>query len=200
MKFQFLFPVLIIVFNCTSCNNTPGSKEESSPLAIEEIESYQTKGPGITSKTFMALSGRLQKAMKAGGVQNAVKYCNTAAYPITDSLSKIYNVKIKRISENYRNPKNQPTDFERKILSGFKDNIKSGTLAKPVVKYLDNKNKAFFSPIFVNDLCLKCHGVIGGSLAEEDSHFIKTFYPNDKATGYLSGDLRGMWRVEFLKD
>jgi hypothetical protein len=44
---------------------------------------------------------------------------------------------------------------------------------------------------------LNCHGVIGKNIDSTVYKTIKDFYPNDAATGYKLGDLRGMWSIKF---
>jgi hypothetical protein len=46
----------------------------------------------------------------------------------------------------------------------------------------------------VNDLCLQCHGT-ADTIAPEVRQAIETLYPNDLATGYTVGELRGLIRV-----
>ena len=53
--------------------------------------------------------------------------------------------------------------------------------------------------IFVNDLCLKCHGKIGEELTQENADLIKKYYPNDLAVGYGKGGFRGVWSIGFEK-
>ena len=55
----------------------------------------------------------------------------------------------------------------------------------------------FFSPITTQDLCLKCHGKLGETLAVADYAVIKDLYPADDAIGYASGELRGIWSIAF---
>ena len=55
----------------------------------------------------------------------------------------------------------------------------------------------FYKPIVINnEACLKCHGNVEGDLAK----VIKATYPEDRATGYKMGDLRGMIAVTIERD
>ncbi|MBV5321708.1 MAG: DUF3365 domain-containing protein, partial [Sulfuricurvum sp.] len=54
----------------------------------------------------------------------------------------------------------------------------------------------FYKPIVINnEACLKCHGNVEGDLAKA----ITAAYPEDKATGYKMGDLRGMIAIEIAR-
>ena len=57
----------------------------------------------------------------------------------------------------------------------------------------------YYKPIFVMDACTKCHGKEGETLNDEAYAKIASLYPEDQATGYEVGDLRGMWVVSFTK-
>ena len=162
------------------------SKEEQTNLLLEN-------GKEIASSTFLSLSGELQKAMKTGGFEHALSYCNLNAIALTDSLSVVHNAEIKRTSLKYRNPKNKPTPIERRVLTEFEVNKRNGkTLSPQVVK--ESNQDMFYAPIIVQDMCLKCHG------KKEDManyNLISGLYPDDLAYGYQQGELRGMWSISF---
>ena len=50
------------------------------------IEAAMQRGNIIADSAQKLLGSSLKKAIAEGGVQNAVKYCNLAAYPIMDSI------------------------------------------------------------------------------------------------------------------
>jgi hypothetical protein len=45
--------------------------------------------------------------------------------------------------------------------------------------------------------CLQCHGQPGTDINEATMAQIKNLYPEDHATGYKLGDVRGLWKVTF---
>ena len=183
--YLILASILFLACNSSQQKNKAGSNNE---LLI--------KGKEITEASFRALSGQLQKALAEGGVQNAIKYCNIVASPLIDSLSKAYNVTIRRTSFNARNPQNRPTDSEKEVLIGFANAHKAGEKSDPVIRETDQGEKIYYQPIYIpNALCLNCHGNPGVSMSQEDYDFIQSLYPEDAATGYQEGDLRGMWVV-----
>ena len=197
--------IVLIVFSCLltfvfwDCKNSTTKKEKKQSLTTEQKTIYLDKGKQIAAATFTALSQQLQKAVKEGGIPNAIQYCNLSAYPITDSLSQTHQAQIRRTSLKNRNPKNSPSALEKEVLEAFSAKVVAGQPLKPVIKSLDNQTIGFFAPIMVNDFCLKCHGKIGEALTEMDNKTIKQFYPMDKATGYAGGNLRGMWSISFKK-
>ena len=120
------------------------------------------------------------------------------AYPLIDSLSGEYNVKIRRTSLLVRNLENTPTNLEKEILNYYADQFDNGEDLLPQVRMLDDKTFAFYAPIkIVSPLCLNCHGKLVETLFEENYKVIREIYPDDKAIGYDLNDLRGMWSITF---
>lgn len=158
---------------------------------------YKKQGMDIALTTFGVLSGQLKQAMQAGGVAHAATYCNTAAYPLVDSMSAVYGAQVRRVSQKLRNPADAPNEREAAMLAAYHERKAAGGKLGPEVRQLENGEVAFYAPILTQELCLKCHGDLGGALAESDYETIKTLYPEDEAIGYAAGDLRGMWSITF---
>lgn len=190
----FLFAGMLL--NFIACDSQPKQPETEATSQIE-TEKYLAKGQQIAGATFTALSGKLQAAMKEGGVPNAVEYCSLAAYPMVDSLSKVHGATIRRTSLEVRNPKDAPAPAERQVLDQYEKADAAGEELKPIAQQLEGGGVAFYAPIRVNELCLQCHGVLGETMTEENYAVIKETYPEDQAIGYADGDLRGMWSIEF---
>ena len=55
----------------------------------------------------------------------------------------------------------------------------------------------YAEPIIVQPLCLSCHGNV---LAPEVANHIEEAYPDDQATGFEIGDLRGVYWVAFPRE
>jgi hypothetical protein len=69
---------------------------------------------------------------------------------------------------------------------------------EPVVIVEDTGGAVFYAPIVITtNLCLQCHGVPDVDLRPEMQPLIAQLYPQDEATGFQLGDLRGLWRVDF---
>lgn len=166
---------------------------KSDALSRVEHEDLISKGTEIAGATFAALSSELQQAMMTGGVPHAVRYCNLQAMPITDSLSTKYNAVIRRTSDKVRNPKNKATAQELKVIQSYKDDLAADRPLEPQV--VGNRDEStFYAPILTNTMCLKCHG----SKQDIASYaIIEDLYPDDLATDYVSGQVRGIWSIKF---
>jgi len=137
---------------------------------------YIERGLEIAGATQAAMSSQLKAAMKAGGVPNAVQYCNVAAHPIADSMSQVYNATISRKTNQARNPDNKiQSELEREVFQIFQEKWDTDEKMQPVVRHLN-----------------------GEKLAANYEH-IQSLYPEDEATGYAAGDLRGMWHIVLKK-
>jgi replication fork clamp-binding protein CrfC len=189
--------VVLLFLTCKNATPTPSGQEESVVNKKEEL--YKQKGKAIATATFTSLSGQLQKAIKDGGVPNALEYCNLAALPLVDSLSKVHKATIRRTSLKVRNPKDSPTALEAKVLLEYANQFQNGEELKAMVLEVDTQTNAFFAPIMLNEFCLQCHGKVGKTLSAENYQIIQKIYPQDKAIGYVTGDLRGIWSIQFYE-
>ena len=193
-NFVFVF-IIAILFSCeTQTSQNSQSQADEASLSKEE---YVKKGKEIASQTFSVLSSHLQQAMKEGGVSQAIKHCNLAAMPLVDSLSEVHNARIRRTSLKLRNPQDAPTYSEQAILESFAKAKMEGKSLEPLVQKNQEGLMAFYAPIIINDQCLRCHGVEGETLDGAGYALIRELYPEDEATGYQAGDLRGMWSITF---
>jgi hypothetical protein len=187
---SLLLTALVILF-LVSCK----SEEKKQQQAI--MKEFTEVGNRIAKASFESLSGNLKAAASNGGITNAIQFCNMNALPLTDSLSKTFNAKIKRSSLKLRNPGNQPDSLEAYMLDLY---LQIEKMKKPLVgKTLlaNNGDVRYFAPIILKSQCLKCHGVIGQDIKDETYAIIKEHYPNDQAVGYYEGQLRGIWSINF---
>lgn len=145
------------------------------------------------------LKGELQLAMKAGGPTNAMDICNTRAPEIAKSVSTDKNMAVSRVSLKNRNPvMGKANDWQDVVLNKFEARKASGE--KPnalayadIVKTTDGHEEfRFMKAIPTGSLCLTCHGT---ELKPEVTAKLNELYPDDKATGYTEGDLRGAFVV-----
>ncbi len=101
---------------------------------------------------------------------------------------KFYNetgYQLRQVSSKYRNPKNKPDSFEQIALTEFEKD-KNLSEYKGVEKMGGQKVLRYLIPLYIEEACLKCH-----SAKETIPEIIQEDYPEDKATDYVFGDLRG---------
>ncbi|NOZ47799.1 MAG: DUF3365 domain-containing protein [Chlorobi bacterium] len=197
MKKNFFLILISITVFTGSCTNNKSKQA----LTKKEQTFYLEKGKTIAQQSFMTLSHALKKSMSEKGIEGAVTYCNTNAFPLVDSLSDLYNATIRRTSLKVRNPLDKPNKNETEVLNFFDNELKAGKKISPKVTILENGKVAFYAPIMIKSpLCLTCHGKLGETLSVENYQTIQKLYPDDKATDYSINDLRGMWSIVFDKE
>lgn len=157
---------------------------------------YRKIGEEIIDSVQLVLKSNLMKAMEKGGPENAVKFCNTRALDLTATYSNKYNTEVRRVSDKFRNPKNEPSEKESAVIADFKAMLSNGEPALPKVSIDADGNKHFYAPIFTGGLCLACHGN-PKNMQPELVSTIDSLYPNDNAKGYAVDELRGIWSIKF---
>lgn len=153
-----------------------------------------SKGNEVASALLQKLGGELKTQMQSSGALGALNFCSQNALTLTDQVAKETKTSIKRLSLKNRNPINIPTAQETAMLNKWDAQAKNGQPLPPyeLVK-VSESTAVYYKPIVINnETCLKCHGNIEEDLAKT----IKAAYPEDKATGYKMGDVRGMISVE----
>lgn len=182
---------VIVIFFLASCK----SEEKKQQQAI--MDEFTEVGNNIVKVSFESLGGNLKAAASKGGIPNAIKFCNTNAMPLTDSLAKNFNVKIKRSSLKLRNLNNYPDSLESYMLDLY---LQIEKMRKPMVGktiLASNNDVRYFAPIILKNDCLKCHGTIGSDIKDETYTIIKEYYPKDQAVDFKEGKLRGIWSINF---
>lgn len=161
------------------------------------LDYYLKIGRSLAIQTKTVLGQNLMTAIKDGGPEHAVEFCNTRAIHLTDSMAAVLNVDIKRVSDQNRNPDNAANQIELNYILAAKDELKKSKKAAPLVTDYGDYVLAYY-PIMTNDMCLKCHGGeqdINAATLEK----LNALYPDDKAKGYSSDQLRGIWVVKMQK-
>jgi hypothetical protein len=145
------------------------------------------------AELLVPFKGELKQALVAGmkeGPVNAISVCKTEAREIADSLS-IDGVRMGRTSHRLRNSENVAPGWVSPVLDGY---LADSSDRSPKVVKLPDDRMGYVEPIALQPLCLACHGA---SLVPEVAAHIAGMYPDDQATGFAVGDLRGVFWVEY---
>ena len=164
---------------------------------IEDLP-YAERGLKYALATKAVLGKNLMGTIQKKGTLEALAFCNIKAYPLTDSMSVLQNAVIKRVSDKPRNQNNQANAKELGYINTFKNSIANNEEASPIVKELESSVKVYY-PITTNTMCLQCHGKPNETIENSTLTKIKSLYPNDKAIGYNTNEVRGIWSVTFEK-
>ena len=150
-----------------------------------------------TAEFAGALKSELVAAMQSGGPIEAIDVCNTRAVLISKEVSLEQGMILSRVSQKNRNPDNAPNEWQAVVLESFEARKLAGetpaTLAwHEVADTGTGKEFRFMKAIPTGAVCLACHGE---TLAPPVAEKLAELYPEDKATGYSEGDIRGAFVV-----
>ena len=138
------------------------------------------------------LKKTLVSAINDKGLIGAVEQCNIEAQIISQNISS-KNLKVSRIASKNRNLKNKATFEQVEVLKFFEQEISLGKSPKNLFKVLETKDSIqYLKPIVTGKVCLACHG---SNLSGDLKAKISILYPNDLATGFEEGSLRGAFLV-----
>lgn len=183
MRLEIALLCLLGLYACSS----DSQQEEDQPTV-----DYLQLGDSLSLTAQQTLLGHVSTQMSAGGPVQAVDYCNLHATGITDSLSNTAGVEISRISEKFRNPNNQPSATELKLLHTMEENNTEHTLVT------SGSATTYYKSIRTGmPTCLLCHGNPETEINSDALKILQERYPNDNATGYQIGDFRGAWKIVF---
>jgi hypothetical protein len=76
----------------------------------------------------------------------------------------------------------------------LEDYLENPETSAPRVVRIDNKTIGYAEPIPMKPLCTACHG---DAVEDDLASTVSNLYPDDQATGFQVGDVRGLFWVEF---
>lgn len=151
----------------------------------------------IAGKLQSQLGQKLKGALAEAGPIAAVSVCKESAPAIAKTLSAQHGVQVSRVGNRVRNTQEgTPNPWQQAALAEFEERLAKGDDAasmeywKTVETANGQRELHYAKAITVQPMCLTCHGQaadIAAPLAEK----IKQAYPDDQATGYSVGKLRG---------
>lgn len=142
------------------------------------------------------LKGELMGAMKAGGPVKAIEVCNVEAPAIAAEVST-EGWQVRRTSLKLRNASNKPDEWEKQTLEYFEaEKTKGADPAKlersAIVTVAGVPTFRYMKAIPTAEPCLTCHG---SDVKDPVKTKLAGLYPNDEATGYKLGDIRGAFTL-----
>ncbi|WP_028484452.1 DUF3365 domain-containing protein [Thioalkalivibrio sp. ALE17] len=168
-------------------------------LSQDDLQERIAANRDAIQKFASTLQGELMSAMQSGGPTEAIQVCNERAPEIARDISAETGIEIGRTSLKLRNQNNAPDRWERLTLQGFEAQHAAGTPAADlpprfgVVEAEGGEPKfRFMAAIPTGGACLTCHG---SEVSGEVKHALERLYPEDQATGFREGDVRGAFTV-----
>jgi len=168
----------------------------TSPLA-DDLKQRADASRATVMEFGKTLKGKMQQAMKAGGPLNAIGVCNADAPGIAADMSNKKGWEVGRTSLKVRSASNAPDAWETKVLNDFEKRKAEGANPKKLEHYevvSENGKKMFryMKAIPTGKVCTNCHGQ---NIDPAVNAKLKELYPDDKATGFKVGDIRGAFAI-----
>lgn len=188
--------VLALAVACLSLVSCGQSEEKED--AVVDRDALLMLGDSIAMLAQKTLLQNVSGAIAKGGADYAVDFCNLRALPLTDSIGKAGGVSIQRVTDRARNSANKISgEREIALFEQVRDSLANGkTATHYLLDGLEKGTMVYYKPIMVGmPACLQCHGAPGADIAMATLDKIKEKYPDDEATGYSLGALRGMWKI-----
>ena len=148
------------------------------------------------AEAVMPLKKNLKRALVKGleeGPVEAVTACQAVAPAVTQGAGS-QTAKVGRTSHKLRNPNNAPKLWMQPLLEGY---LTSPDQMEPRVVVLDENTVGYVEPIYVQPMCVTCHGT---TIAPEVQKRIDELYPADQATGFEPGHFRGILWAELRRN
>lgn len=163
-------------------------------------DSAQARAQAAAKAFSGSLRQQLQARMVEGGPVAAVEFCAVEAPKIAQAMQAEHRLRLGRVpvSGRARNPSNAPGDWQATVLADFEARARAGEAADSLAlmqsaNLPEGMALRMARGIAVEPGCLACHGK---TVAEPVKAAIARHYPDDAATGFEVGDLRGLLWVE----
>lgn len=149
----------------------------------------------IAAEAQHQLGAKLKSALAIGGPINALDVCSVEALSLTQTVANTHAVTLRRATLRPRNPYNLADSLEAAVLERMQTQLTATGKIDTVKVDHDGVTSTFIPIRIVEQPCMACHGSVNGTIKAETYQAITDRYPEDKATGYKPGDLRGAWVV-----
>ena len=139
------------------------------------------------------LRSALVAALEEGGPERAIEVCRLRA-PEIARLTSSGGATVGRTSHRLRNPENAPEPWMSAFLEEY---LAHPDDEEPRAVRLASGEIGYVEPIRMKGICTQCHGdrIEAGVKAR-----LEALYPEDQATGFEKGELRGMFGVKLPPD
>lgn len=164
-------------------------RDGADPVALSEV-----RAANASQEFLRDLRTGLLKEIDAKGHAGAVRSCGELAASIAADMEASEGLAIRRTALRVRNADNQADAFER----GWLESTADTTLDNPAYAFHAEIPAAegqaaeyrYLAAIYTQTLCLTCHGT-PEQIPVEVQAALAEIYPDDQATGYAPGSMRG---------
>lgn len=167
-------------------DKSPGPQDARLELALIEARR-------VADELTVKVRGLLLNELDKGGFDGAVRVCAEVAQDITRQFNQQPGRTVRRVSLGYRNTRDIPDAYETQKLKSFDTLNRDQKLPQEsyeIVRENGREYLRYLRPVTAGAMCLKCHGQ-PDDIPIAVQRVLQERYPNDQATGYHAGDVRG---------
>lgn len=171
------------------------------PALAQDVAALTAETKKAVLPVVPKVVGAMQKAVAEKGVVEAIPVCKDTAPKLIQEVRDSTGWSIKRVSSKARNPERATPDaWESATLAELEQKLAAGTKADALEKgeIVEEGGKTYFryaKALPAGEVCLSCHGP-AENLDPALKAKLKEVYPNDQATGYHLGQIRGILSVK----
>jgi hypothetical protein len=172
-------------------------------LTAEDLSERAAKARELAQLFTDRLKLQIHIALKNDGPVAAISACTITSPEIATTLSQDSPFEVARTAMRVRNPENAPDPWEQAVLETFQRQLEQGADPKTLEFYETTVTKEgdklfrYMRPIMMGEMCLTCHG---SDIRQDVKAEIAKYYPDDKATGFKLGELRGAYSLVELME
>ena len=183
--------LLAVVGTATVACSGEGTSVAWAPLPAAQAQAESADQMEVASQAIGGLGsqlmGALMSALGGGGPAAAIGVCQSEAPALASKVGTEHGVRLGRTSFRQRNGDNSPPEWARAA-------VMSET-AEELTFRAEDGTLGLLRPILTMGTCLLCHGP-EEAIAADVRAALAERYPDDRATGFESGDVRGYFWVE----
>lgn len=184
--------IILSIFCLLNFSATTGLA--NSEPTVERVDSELLADAVRVAEEIDAMRSALASAIDSEEMEVDRETFSMVCKPVGMRAKKIAKEKgweFRQLALKYRNPKNKADPQAVKAMDKFEnDSGLQGFWSRDT--RVGKKAFRYFRRITVEPACLVCHGEKG-----KRPDFIKSKYPDDRAFGFASGDLRGVYTISF---
>ena len=143
------------------------------------------------------LVATLFRELEAGNPAAAIHVCAIKAQEMTAEFAR-EGLTVRRVSRRFRNPANEPDDYEYRKLRDLEALHDRGELPREIAEVVSAqgvRTLRYMKPIVLKQPCVMCHGRVQ-QIDDAVLDTIRSRYPGDRAIGFEVDDLRGAISVQ----
>lgn len=194
LKFMMACAFLIAVCFGAAAKYTAARQKANDTRTEKALLDARKVSTELTNKVRELLLKELEK----GGYEGAISVCANVAQDITRQFNEKSGHYVRRVSLGYRNPNDSPDEYERHKLESFDRLSREKKLESEYYEVVSEQGREYLrylKPVIAGRMCLNCHGR-PDEIPIGVQRIIQETYPNDHATGYREGDVRGAVSVK----